>query len=42
MGGKWRRRRNYWGGNCSEAVRGLLDWAVEEDRELAERLEGKR
>lgn len=28
----------HWDGNRSEAVRGLLDWAVEEDRELAERL----
>lgn len=32
----------HWDGNRSEAVRGLLDWAVEEDRELAERLKGKR
>lgn len=26
----------YWNGNQSEAVRGLLDWAVAEDTELAE------
>jgi len=26
----------YWDGNRSEAVRGLLDWAVAEDAELAE------
>jgi len=26
----------YWNGNKSEAVRGLLDWAVAEDTELAE------
>lgn len=32
----------HWDGNRSEAVRGLLDWAVEEDRELAARLKGKR
>jgi len=31
----------HWDGNRSEAVRGLLDWAVEEDRELAERLATK-
>lgn len=26
----------YWDGNRSEAIRGLLDWAVAEDAELAE------